>query len=272
MSKNTCFHAKENKKRKDEAWFRHEMLLSQSSRVFKGVSFDEPKVIRYFLLPPEGPAELVVKSQVVSMKILSHPPRVEVEKLWRQSTPVMDNPNAREWLEAQGINAVRAEDYNLVRVIPSSGVFPEWARTGNHSWKRNHHLAARLYDHNGIPRSICAQTTPPQGGLPGVETPQGYSSSGLVLADALTRLLLAGKVTGDGRPAAELVRKVGLEILVGFVPFLRRTCTFSDADELAPAVLGLLRESWNEQLSRRVPPGFSAYRNASEDGMLLKWR
>lgn len=274
MSKNTCCHASKHALRKDEAWLRRELLMKQSKRVFEGVPAGEPKVIRHFLLPPNGPVRIVIQSQIVSLKTTDLPPRVEVEKLWRQSAPVTDNTAASAWLESQGINAARAADFDLVRLVPSSGVLPEWARTGNHSWKEPYHLVARMFDHNGIMRSVCAQRIHPPGqaGIHDVVTPEGYSEHGLILADQLCQLLLAEQVVGDGQPASEMVCQVGLEILTGFLPFLRRACSFSDADEHAPAVLGLLRGSWTENLSRRVPSGFSVDWNAFECGVRLMWR
>lgn len=80
--------------------------------------------------------------------------------------------------------------------------------------------------------------------------------SGLVLADALGRLMLSGGLLGDGSPAVEMLRDVGIWILEGPIHWLRAAAECSDADVEAPAVLGLpSAESWTQALAGRIPDG-----------------
>jgi hypothetical protein len=85
---------------------------------------------------------------------------------------------------------------------------------------------------------------------------QPVDPSGRVLAEPLGRLMLSGELLGDGNPAADLLREVGVWIVEAPVAWLRAAAERSDADEQAPAVLGLpSAESWTQALAERIPDG-----------------
>jgi hypothetical protein len=68
--------------------------------------------------------------------------------------------------------------------------------------------------------------------------------------------MLSGELLGDGNPAADLLREVGVWIVEAPVAWLRAAAERSDADEQAPAVLGLpSAESWTQALAERIPDG-----------------
>jgi hypothetical protein len=88
---------------------------------------------------------------------------------------------------------------------------------------------------------------------PKTVVPLGFESRELVLAGPLGRLLLSGEATGDERPAAELVRCVGVCILEGEMDLLAAAMSFSDANQDAPALLGVVAGSWSSAFAARVP-------------------
>ena len=68
------------------------------------------------------------------------------------------------------------------------------------------------------------------------------------MADPLARLLLA-----SGAPA--WWRPVRIVVCEGVPDWLTWASRYSDADLLAPAVLGIISGSWSQELAARVPDG-----------------
>lgn len=114
-----------------------------------------------------------------------------------------------------------------------------------------------LYDEQGALGSLRSRRIcdgPPEFK---VLAPAGYACGGLVMADPLARLMLAGSDLADDTPAAELVRDVGVWVAEGDADFLTLATRFSDAREDAPAVVGIFAGVWTRAIAARVPTGTS---------------
>jgi hypothetical protein len=79
-------------------------------------------------------------------------------------------------------------------------------------------------------------------------SPTGYEVRGLVMADALARVLFAlDDVRGVNEPTVCVAE--------GVPDFLTLATEWSDADETAPAVLGIVSGSWTSEIAARIPDG-----------------
>ncbi len=94
--------------------------------------------------------------------------------------------------------------------------------------------------------------------------PGGHRAAGLVLADALALHLLAG-ASPDALP-----RPLRVLFVEGEPDFLTWASRFSDADEDAPAIFGVLSGSWTPSHAARIPDGAIAiirtHNDAAGDG------
>jgi hypothetical protein len=135
---------------------------------------------------------------------------------------------------------------------------PGWASFKGAPWAAlGYRLILPLYDAMGSLVSVRARAVTPAN--PKALAPAGFSVAGLVLADSLARLMLAGEPLGDDSPAVDLVRQVGLVVLEGEPDFLTWATRASDANERAPAVVGLVSGSWTNDMAARVPDGTTVF-------------
>ncbi|HZH04383.1 MAG TPA: hypothetical protein VEY30_11405, partial [Myxococcaceae bacterium] len=118
-------------------------------------------------------------------------------------------------------------------------------------------LLVPLFGVAGRLASVRARAVRLSANQPKSVTPTGYATRGLFMADALARAALAGTVLGDGTPAAEALRQRGLVITEGEPDFLTWATRWSDANEDAPAVIGVSAGSWTAELAERIPQGCS---------------
>lgn len=184
------------------------------------------------------------------------PPLEEVLELWHRAAPARSDSSVAAWILARGLDSADIEDRDLARALPSSGALPAWARSRAGTWRASGHRALfALFGSHGAIESLRARAviepTQPAKAL----SPTGFAVTGLVLADALARLMLADAALGDGSPACELVREVGLVVAEGEPDFATWASRASDGQQDAPAVIGLMSGSWTSELADRVPNG-----------------
>lgn len=145
------------------------------------------------------------------------------------------------------------DERDLAIVLPQDTHVPPWARFGPRTWPAaGYDLLFRLYDYQGELRSVLARRLGPGDG-PKSTAPRGYERRGLVMADALgLHLLRTGSRPAGWTPDAPPLRVV---IAEGEMSWLAFACEASDADEHAPATLGIVSGSWTEELAARIPAG-----------------
>lgn len=192
------------------------------------------------------------------------PPAAEVSALWAACVPVLDDPEVAAWLrDARGLDAGGVELWDLARALPRGLPLPRWARFLGSPWNgaaQGFRVLLPMFDAAGRLASLHARALTPQAdnGSDKTAAPAGAELRGLVLANPLGRLLLAGAPLGDGSSTAELVARVGLVVAEGDPDFLTLATWWGDANEDAPAVLGVVAGSWREDsadLAAKVPDG-----------------
>lgn len=181
----------------------------------------------------------------------------EVAEVWGSARPVTEDVEVTAWLASRGLDAGEVEDRNLARALPEGATLPRWARFQRQPWSRSgHRLIVPMWSATGALASLHARSVEPKVS-PGhkAASPAGAELRGLVMADALGRLMLEGAALADGRPASELVTASGLWVMEGVPDFLTRATDYSEAAEAAPAVLSVLSGSWGAAIAARVPDG-----------------
>jgi hypothetical protein len=188
------------------------------------------------------------------------PPAGEVLELWTRGLPVTADAEAAAWVASRGLNASEVEGRDLARALPVAGALPPWARYLGASWREapaRFRLLVPMYGAGGALESLHVRAFTPSDpkGRDKAASPAGFQVRGLVFADALARTMLGGGLLGDGQPVAELVQTAGVVIAEGEPDFLTWATWASDANEAAPAVLGVVAGSWSDELAARVPDG-----------------
>ena len=182
----------------------------------------------------------------------SYPPAEEVSGLWAAGRPVGDVPKVVGWLKSRALDAGAVEDFDLARALPLGVRLPCWAACRGQAWgEAGYRLLLPMFDGLGVLRSLRARRVV-NGEGPKNLAPAGFSTGGLVMADALGRKLLATGRRPEGWPDA-----VPLQIVVaeGEPDFLTWGTRFSDGNATAPAVLGLVSGSWTSGIAGRLPDG-----------------
>ncbi len=177
--------------------------------------------------------------------------------MWGACLPISDDAAVSDYLGRERRLAVSAlEDAGLARALPVNGWLPSWARCRGQSWRETHHrLIVPMFGPSGLLESLHARTLVPSPDYPKGLSPAGASVRGLVMADALGRLMLADRPLADGEPASAFVSRVGLVLTEGVPDYLTWGSVFSDANESAPAVLGLISGSFTPEIAARIPDG-----------------
>jgi hypothetical protein len=175
------------------------------------------------------------------------PPAGEVAEVWALCRPLLDVADVAQAWAARGLNVATVEERDLARVLPHRVPLPAWASGPGGSWSRGpHRLILPLYDPAGKMVSLHARAVRAFGALPKGLSPGGFRLGGLVFADGLARQVLAGH-------GHDLLTRAFLLIAEGGPDFLSAATQASDADESAPAVLGIISGSWAEEVAGRVP-------------------
>ena len=177
-----------------------------------------------------------------------YPPIGEVHALWGGCGRVDLDPSAAKYLAARGLDPTVAADRDLARALRSAEL-PRWAR----AWSREHRLIVPLFDASGALRSLLARSVDRSATIKSL-APQGYSRAGLVLADTLGRQLLQHGLRPCWWPASHELRVVVAE---GEIDWLTAATLSSEADEWAPAVLGVVSGAWTLAIAARIPDGCS---------------
>ena len=192
------------------------------------------------------------------------PPRAEVDALWRGCVQVVDDPEVADYLASRAIPPGRVELYDLAHAIPAGARVPKWARCRGVPWSAHHRIVVQVLGATGTVESLHARAV---GELPeGLGLEKGLwpaagprSARGLVMADGWARQLLATGRHPDGW-SGELV------VAEGVPDWLSWCVTYSDADESAPAVLGLTAGNWTAEVAARVPDGTRVILATHHDG------
>jgi hypothetical protein len=156
------------------------------------------------------------------------------------------------WLHSRALDAGAVEDFDLARALPLAVRLPEWAGSRWQTWgEAGYRLLLPMFDSLGVMRSLRARRVVAGEG-PKNLAPAGYRTGGLVMADALGRVLLTSGKRPEGWPDGVPLRIVVAE---GEPDFLTWATRFSDADEAAPAVLGVVSGGWTDGIADRLPDG-----------------
>lgn len=178
----------------------------------------------------------------------TYPSSGEVAAVWCAAMPLAEDIEARAWCEARGLAVASVDNLGLARVVAADAALPQWARFRGQAWtSTGHRVVVPTYDELGSVRSLRAIR------ITGSDTPKrlppaGHRASGLVLADAGGRQLLAGHLL-------ELPQPLCIVIAEGEPDFLTWATRFSDANEDAPVVLGVLAGAWTSEIAARIPSG-----------------
>ncbi len=187
-----------------------------------------------------------------------YPPEAEVAALWRSSVATSDDAEAAAYLRGRSLEPAHVDEHDLARVIPRGAALPSWASFKGDApaarpWTATgHRLLVPTFDAAGAMRGVRAWRIRVRG--PGEDEvkrlpPSGYRAGGLVLADSLARWVLEHGKAPEGGP-------LRLLIVEGEPDFLSVTTAVSDADEDAPAVLGIPGAgAWSDELAARIPSG-----------------
>ncbi|MEZ4270160.1 MAG: hypothetical protein R3C68_01590 [Myxococcota bacterium] len=187
----------------------------------------------------------------------NRPPSAEVHSFWDACVPVIDDTEVSLWLNLQrGLDPARIADFDLARAVPGNIDAPSWARRGDRPWSESgYRLVVPLYNCRGELSSLHARNVHQNlCGNDKATSPTGFSIKGLIMACPLSRLWLAGERLGDGSSAANYVACVGLVIAEGLPDWLTWVSQYSDADERAPALIGIVSGGWTVHFADKVPP------------------
>jgi hypothetical protein len=182
----------------------------------------------------------------------SYPPRDEVHALWAACVPVEADDAVSAYLDGERRIAPAVVDlYDCARALPVGARVPAWARCGRPWPLSGHRLIVPVYDAAGELRSLRAWCIE-SGAVAKRVAPSGFSTVGLVMADQPARSMLA---TGGPPAWFDDASQLTVVICEGEPDWLTWATWASDADELPPAVLGVVSAAWSESIAARVPSG-----------------
>jgi hypothetical protein len=175
------------------------------------------------------------------------PPREEVLELLAACTAVCDDLPLRRDLETRGIDPATVTDRDLARALSGTARLPRWARSRDGTWSETgHRLIVPMYDASGQIVTVRARRLLGED-RPKALPPAGYRHDGAVMADPLSRLLLAGQALDWWAQRTVLIEE-------GEPDWLTAATHFGD-DEGAPAVMGVVASSWSAEIAARIPDG-----------------
>lgn len=195
----------------------------------------------------------------------SPPPSSEVEAFWASCTPVTDHPDALRWASSRALDPSALARFDLARALPRSGRLPTWARTRAGDWRQSGHaLLVPLWDARGRLASFKARLVASRdqqtGAHPKELAPIGFSTRGLVLAEATARSWLTSQVPDAENALSRLL------IVEGVPDFLTWSCRFTESKcPTACPVLGVSSGAWSGELASRVPRGTTVILRTHDD-------
>jgi len=192
----------------------------------------------------------------------AYPDRAEVAALWRACRPVLDDAEAADVLRSRGLSPEAVELHDLARALPHGCPLPRWARSREGSWlESGHRLLLPVFDEAGHMRSLRGWRIP-EGQRP-KRLGAAAKAGGLVLANALGRMMLETGARPEWWPTRAPFDVVVTE---GEPDFVAMVGVYSDADELAPAVLGIAGSgAWSQAIADRIPSGTRVYLATDHD-------
>jgi len=165
-------------------------------------------------------------------------PNREILELWGRCLP--PEPGDPELL-GRALDPATLTDRALVRILPA-GPLPGWASFRRRPWSLSgHRFVLPMYGATGDIESLHARTF--GNAEPKALSPARGLLKGLVLADGAGVALLKGGKAPKG----------GCVIVEGVPDFLSMASIWSDGDEDAPAVIGVIAGSWSKELAARFP-------------------
>jgi DNA primase len=199
---------------------------------------------------PRTPARPPVREAPTPLPERPYPPAAEVAALWGAGLATSDDAEAAAYLRGRSIEPAHVDEHELARVIAGDAELPRWATFKGDAPSARPWLALgfRLvlptFDAAGAMRSVRAWRIVAGDG-PKRLPPSGFRMGGLVLADGAGVAMLRG---------SHVPRRV--LVVEGEPDFLSVTTAASDADEDAPAVLGIPGTgAWSDELAARIPSG-----------------
>lgn len=185
----------------------------------------------------------------------TRPPGDELAAVWSAGARVDQDAEVAAYLRARKLDPGTIADRDLTRALPASITLPRWCRYRGKPWTTTtHRLIVPMFSAAGKMESLHARALAPKDpkGRDKAAAAAGAELGGLVFACKLGQRLLGGD-----HDAFRIVQRVGIVVAEGEPDFLSWCLNFSDADEDAPAVLGVVAGSWPEdgdELAARVPP------------------
>jgi hypothetical protein len=179
----------------------------------------------------------------------------EARAFFDELVTVDEVPSVVAWLESRGFDVARVVDAGVARAIPAGLRMPHWARQAGRPWIGTWDLVLPFFDARGTLQGLHARATVATAPTK-TTSPGGQSTKGLCLADQLGRVLLGGAPSA----AAHVMRVSagggdGVVIVEGAPGFLAHAIESSDADEGAPAVIGITSGGWSADHAARIPDG-----------------
>lgn len=173
------------------------------------------------------------------------PPRDEMEDFWARCVSVLEDREVVSWLRtARRIDPEVIDLSDVARAVPPWGPLPRWARGPGGPWSTSgHRLVLRAFDAHGRLSSLHARAV--RDVDPRKKELVNVGGGGGVFADPAGRLLLAEGRLPDGCTTVIITE--------GGPDFLTTVSVRSDADEQAPAVLGLYNGAWTREIAGRIP-------------------
>jgi DNA primase len=181
----------------------------------------------------------------------TYPPEHELASLFDATSPVTDDAEVSGWLAGRGISPDLVAELNLARAIRRDAcALPRFATYKGRSWlETGHRLIVPVYDERINVRSVrCGRVRDDDS--PKRLPPSGYRATGLVMADAAARAMLAGE-----RKAAKLC------VVEGEPDFL----TWATRAPKDTAVIGLTSGAWCPLIAMRVPSGTPVFVRTDHD-------
>lgn len=213
-----------------------------------------------------APVRVRVAAAPSAKRVTQRPPEQEVAALWSACRSVAEDDEVATWLTGRRFDPARVAERDLARALPRSlDPLPRWAACLGRPWTQEHRLLFPVYDDGGRMASLRARRLRDEEPKSAAAAAGPGSGSGLVLADAVARTMLA-----TGQAPAWWDGALRLFIAEGEPDFLVLACLWSDANEDAPGVLGVVSGAWTPEVAARVPNGttvtVSTHADESGDG------
>lgn len=182
-------------------------------------------------------------------------PEEQLEALWCRAKSIERSVSVETWCAAKRLDVQSIVAADLARALVRRDQLPRWAAAGRLNWfESGHLLVLPLFDARGERRGMLARRVEGSGN-PKSCAARGFARSGLVLACSLARTVLR---TGEV-PTWWTGAPLRIEVCEGEKKFLMRATTKSDANEYAPAVIGVESGSWTESIAERLPDGVEVF-------------